>query len=126
MDQSLTPDVVVNKGYAEILSLPSYSIWQHPTTFHVVIFYNNHMSRKHPTEVMGEFQDFGLLSDADVTIPVGMWREWVKESSKKVRLAPREREVPRVDWNPLLGGQAAPPPTAAPHPITITREIITG
>jgi hypothetical protein len=72
------------KDYKSILTLPSYEVLEHPTTFHVVIVHKNKPKRDSPTTatIVGEAKLPGLSNDPDIAIPAGMFREVVKQIKK--------------------------------------------
>lgn len=80
---------LVGQGCKTILTLPSYLVLQHPKTFLTVLFFRNRKpSTKNPDQpnplvALQSMTIPGLASDPPVTIPSGMWKEWVKEMTSK-------------------------------------------
>lgn len=76
--------VVNSDKYREILRLPTYQVWQNTETFHTVLFFLPKSRTKNPSEIRAVWQYSipGLASDPDISIPAGMWREWVKGARK--------------------------------------------
>ena len=76
--------VVNSDKYREILRLPTYQVWQNTETFHTVLFFLPRSRTKNRTEICAVWQYSipGLASDPDISIPAGMWREWVKGARK--------------------------------------------
>jgi hypothetical protein len=100
-------DEMLEEGYEYILVLPSYVVIQHPTSFHTLIFYNNHTKNLRRGDnlnrmLIGQYQTPGLSSDPSITLPAGMWREWLKETEKIVPSTPRRT----VDWNQYIAQHA--------------------
>jgi hypothetical protein len=85
MKMEISYKSVVNSGkYREILRLPTYQVWQNTETFHTVLFFLPKSRTKNPSEIRAVWQYSipGLASDSDISIPAGMWREWVKGAKK--------------------------------------------
>jgi hypothetical protein len=114
------------KDYKSILTLPSYEVLEHPTTFHMVIVHKNKAKRDSPTTatIVGEAKLPGLSNDPDIAIPAGMFREVVKQIKKPsisrgVIPAPLARNPFRVPGEvpmeePAVGGLAAGVPPEEP------------
>jgi hypothetical protein len=85
MKMEISYKSVVDSGkYREILRLPTYQVWQNTETFHTVLFFLPKSRTKNPSEICAVWQYSipGLASDPDISIPAGMWREWVKGARK--------------------------------------------
>lgn len=85
MKMEISYKSVVDSGkYREILRLPTYQVWQNTETFHTVLFFLPKSRTKNRTEICAVWQYSipGLASDPDISIPAGMWREWVKGARK--------------------------------------------
>ena len=85
MKMEISYKSVVDSGkYREILRLPTYQVWQNTETFHTVLFFLPKSRTKNPSEIRAVWQYSipGLASDPDISIPAGMWREWVKGARK--------------------------------------------
>jgi hypothetical protein len=85
MKMEISYKSVVNSGkYREILRLPTYQVWQNTETFHTVLFFLPKSRTKNLSEIRAVWQYSipGLTSDPDISIPAGMWREWVKGARK--------------------------------------------
>lgn len=82
----------VMETYDVLLKLPGYMVFQHPQTFHTVVVCHKQYKDKELVEAVFDEVLPGLVSDPEVRIPAGMFREWVKKSKKKTSLAPPPRD----------------------------------
>ena len=77
-------ELIRTEGYKVLLTLPSYVVIQHPKTFHTVLY----ACKRHPRseewvrKCLAQYTIPGLASDVNVSIPAGMWQEWVKKTKK--------------------------------------------
>lgn len=132
MKMEISYKSVVDSGkYREILRLPTYQVWQNTETFHTVLFFLPKSRTKNRTEICAVWQYSipGLASDPDISIPAGMWREWVKGARKITTSEPlaegegfRTPAVGTGAFAQMFGGNtprptwdAAPPPTVTFH-----------
>lgn len=107
MKESKSYPEMCDEGYLPILTLSSYVVIQHPTSFHTAVWFK-HRSGKQRYELVGQYLIPGLASDPEVRIPAGMWREWMKVTKTKpevytdqqyyVPTTVRDRLRPRV-WD---------------------------
>lgn len=118
--------VVNSDKYREILRLPTYQVWQNTETFHTVLFFLPKSRTKNPSEICAVWQYSipGLASDPDISIPAGMWREWVKGARKITTSEPlaegegfRTPVVGTGAFRQMFGGNA-------PRPAWYTNEIL--
>lgn len=66
------------KGYRLVMTLPSFDVYEHPTTFHTYIISHRKTKYMDKLLVVAEGVWPGLRDDLPVTIPAGMWREMVR------------------------------------------------
>ena len=95
-------------NYVEKLSLPSFFVVEHPTTFHTYILQVMKSTREDRCyRVVGEGVWPGLKNDPNFSIPASMWKEILQEMKRKQkpqRLEPEqlplaENHIP-LRWGP--------------------------
>ena len=95
-------NLILKEEYKVLLTLPSYVVIQHPKTFHTVLYACKRSPRT--TEWVRKYLDQynipGLASDVNVSIPAGMWQEWLKKTKNS------NAEPGYVDF----GNYPTPPP----------------
>ena len=98
-------NLIQKQRYKVLLTLPSYVVIQHPKTFHTVLYaYKRHpRTAEWVRKYLNQYSIPGLASDVNVSIPAGMWQEWVKKTKNS------NTETGSVD-NYLI-----PPPPIAPQ-----------
>lgn len=77
----MTPKIDMNeiqKTYRTIFTLPSYTVMEHPTNFHVVLLQHRVIKGRTLFKIVGQFNLPGLVEDPDVILPAGMFREVLK------------------------------------------------
>lgn len=65
--------------YTCVLALPSYTVHQNPETFHTLVVEQKHYRGKDLVTLVTEAVLPGLASDPNISLPAGMFREWLKE-----------------------------------------------
>ena len=75
-------NLIQKQRYKVLLTLPSYVVIQHPKTFHTVLYaYKRHpRTAEWVRKYLNQYSIPGLASDVNVSIPAGMWQEWVKKT----------------------------------------------